>query len=116
MSTDLKSLLFLSLVNYLKRSTFCDSTVLTAGSFGSSFTTINHVLNKIPFYEVEADLLGDGTIWARNRLYKKMTTASPSDPEITTYIDTGKLVITLKNNATGSISRRVYWLIYLDYD
>lgn len=122
---DLTKLHFLSSENYLKRSTFCGSTVLGLPAGGSSVTyTITHNLGYIPFFEVYGELDTAGTIWAGGKVSENTdqnmlsgSGVSETYPQLDAWSDTTALTIRLTNDtspvATGN--RTVYWVIYKDY-
>lgn len=122
MTVDLSKLNFYSGANYLKRSSLSDTASLTLPAFGSSVTTtVDHNLNYIPFFDVFADIDGDGIIWSGGDKVTKYTESSlgtnPESPRLSVWTTTTTLTITLTNNTspTATGTRSVYWIIYLDY-
>lgn len=118
MTVDLSKLNFWSGANYMKRvSDDTPYTDVSLGSFGSATLPIAHNLGFIPEYDVQAELQGSsGAIWTGNRPWVGM--AGAATPEAVTFdvwVDTANLTIKLSNPNSGSITVRVYHIIYKDY-
>lgn len=108
--------------NYMKRSDFCGNDTVTLGGFGTfASKVVTHGLDYIPFFEVAADIDNDGTIWAGNKVHEYTETSlsgfSLPYPELDYWIDEAYLTVGIRNESTptSSGSRRLWWLIYLDY-
>lgn len=118
MAVDLSKLNFWSGVNYMKRyddeSPYTD---VTLASGASQTLTINHALGNIPEYDVQAELEGNGRIWSGSLPYVGMNQGGPGPTNVyfNSWIDTANLTIVLQNPTGGSVSFRVYHIIYKDY-
>jgi hypothetical protein len=124
---DLSKLDFITSENYLKRSEFCGSTDLTLGAYGSAVThTVDHNLGYVPLFDVYAELDTAGEIVAGGEKVNSLTEqaflsglgADPPYPQMRSWATTTQLVIRLENftSPTASGTRKVYWLIYQDYN
>lgn len=116
------NIIFDSESNYMKRSKFCDSAILTLGGAGTTVSqTVVHNLGYIPFFDVFVDQTGDDTIWSPQKinLYTETSLSGVSlvDPTVRYWSTKNTLTIQLINNTTPTATgtRVVYWLIYLDY-
>ena len=122
MTVDLTKLIFLSSLNYLKRSNFFNNDTVTLGGANTQVVkNVDHNLGYIPFIHVAADLQDNGVLWA-NDIVDKYTETSLSSfsndyPTLEYWTTNNILTISIYNHtspaATGT--RRVYWGVYLDY-
>lgn len=120
---DLTKILLSSDINYMKRSTAnTGSTSLTLPAHGSTVsTTVTHNLGYIPYFDVFADLDGDGIIWAGEKVDQytdsSNTGVEVASPVINSWTTTSTLTVGLDNTTTPTAtgSRTVYWVVYLDY-
>lgn len=118
MTVDLSKLNFWSGANYMKRydddSPYTDVTI---AAFGSQTVTVNHGLNFIPEYDVQAELEANGRIWTGTIPYVGMNQGGggPSNAYFDSWITTTDLIITAHNPTGSSISFRIYHIIYKDY-
>lgn len=108
--------------NYLKRAEITGNTLITLpAAFSSVPYIVNHNLGYVPMVHVGCDFDGDDTIWNGSRVNKYTETSSSpgSLPEITLkywYTET-TLTITIENNTFPTLTgtRKIWWIIYLDY-
>jgi len=117
MTVDLSKLQFYSGVNYMKRE---DRNVryqdVTMAAYGSQTISVNHGLGHIPEVDVQAELTQDGMIWTGNLPEPGMEGFyTPSWPQITWWVGTADLTITVSNPTGSSATVRVYYLIFKDY-
>jgi hypothetical protein len=124
MRVDLSKLMFYSNANYMKRSALCGSEDLTLPSSGSTVTkTVTHNLGYTPkLFQVFTEIDDNDIIWNNTKIYDitetSLTGVSPPDPHLSYWATDNDLVIELNNTTspTATGTRKVYWLIYLDYD
>lgn len=117
MSVDLSKLMFWSGVNYMKRE---DREVryqdVVLNAFQTKTIDIDHDLGHIPEYDVWAELLADGMIWTGTLPEVGMSGFySPAYAQISDWIGTDTLTITVANQTGSGKTVRVYYLIYKDY-
>lgn len=124
---DLSKLSYFSGVNYLKREQSLEGSALVTLSApgGEVLYTVTHDLGYIPFVYVGADVDNDGIIWSNSKVHTFSESASEfsagagfiSTVEISHWVTTSNLTICLTNNTfSQSGQRRIYWVIYLDYE
>jgi len=125
--SDLSKLNFTTAENYLKRSEFCGSALLTLGGYGTASTqTVDHNLGYVPLFDVYAELDTADEIIAGGEKVNSLTeqralsglSADPAYPFMRAWATTTQLTIRLENytSPTASGTRRVYWIIYQDYN
>lgn len=123
---DLTKVNFSTSENLLKRSEFCGSELLALGGYGNVVTkTVDHNLGYVPLFEVQVEFDTDEAIIAGGEKVNAYTEQAflsglggdPPYPTLRTWMTTTQLIIRLENytSPTNTGSRRVYWLIYLDY-
>lgn len=119
---DLTKINFSSTVNYMKQSTeFSGDTTLTLPSAGNAVThTVTHNLGYIPYFDVFVDFDNDGIIWAGEKVDEYTETSravSSTVPTLSYWSTTTTLTMRLLNDTspTATGTRKIYWLIYLDY-
>lgn len=117
MEVDLSKLAFYSGVNYMKRE---DRALryqdVSVAAFDDTTISVAHNLGHIPEVEVQAELTQDGMIWSGNLPEVGMEGFyTPAYPQLTWWVDTANLTITVSNPTGSGATVRVYYLIFKDY-
>ena len=120
---DITKIAFYSDANYMKRiSAFTSSATVTLGAHGAVNTqTVSHVLGYIPYFEVFAEVDGDGVIWAGEKIDQYTESSlggvEPASPILDYWSSTTALTIRLDNTTTPTATgtRTLYWVVYIDY-
>lgn len=126
MTVDLSKVAFYSEVNYMKRDVeFCGSTTLTLPAYGDTVSyEVEHNMEFIPFYTVNAEIDEADTIWTGGKIselseqfYLSGLFQDPTYPILSHWTTTTTLTIQLDNTTspTATGDRVIYWLIYKDY-
>lgn len=117
MATDLSKLAFDSRLNYLKRSEFSGEGEVTQNPFNEVLFEVTHSLGYVPFFIAGCDINDDGIIWS-NEYVHEFTQSSGTSTAPKNYFywcDDTELTILVRNDEGSNITRKVYYVVYLDY-
>lgn len=117
MAVDLSKLAFDSRLNYLKRSDFSGEGEVTQDPFNEALFDVAHNLGYVPFFIAGCDINDDGIIWSNEYVHARTQSSSAGAAPKNYYYwcDDTELTILVRNNEGNIITRKVYYVVYLDY-
>lgn len=116
---DISKLNFYSGANYMKRDITTGTRDMIAASGATTTYDVPHNIggDNVPQFLTSAEVARDKVIWRRNQFYVGFGdgSTSPTYPELSAWITTSKLTLSLYNPTGASVTVPVYWVIYKDY-